>query len=38
MLKKVLSIVLNLQNQKINPLKLEIACGPKKQNEKGIQK
>ena len=26
------------ENQKSEPLKLEISCGPTKQNEKGIQK
>ena len=32
------NILLELQNQKVDPLKLVIACGTIKQNKKGIQK
>ena len=35
---ELLSIVLVLKNQNTEPLKLDVACGDIKQNEKGIQK
>ena len=33
----LLSVMLHLQNQNIEPLKLEVACGKIKQNKKGIK-
>ena len=36
--RKQKNVVLELQNQNTEPLKLVIACGPINKNEKGIQK